>query len=251
MATRVRSVPDPTFNIEGETLSYPTDFRDGMSLMGSFLVPSKAAEALLADSPFEPAEVLPGRTLFLLNCVHYTDTDCGVYEEIAFAVPAKHHSQRVSRIGTLKGFTNGGDVYTYTWNLGVNSKLSQQAGIQMWGFPKQMADLTWQDDGTDTSMIWNDGDNLVMKFTVPSGGTQESGPISPPVLSAMHGKPYVGYLTQSYSQVGYKPGAGSLELGDHPVADELKSLGLPKRPLVSIWNGHLEFEMSAPEPIKH
>jgi hypothetical protein len=44
-------------------------------------------------------------------------------------------------------------------------------------------------------------------------------------------------------------GDGRLSLGDHPVADELRSLGLPKRPLLSAWMGRLAFEMSAPEKL--
>ena len=33
---------------------------------------------------------------------------------------------------------------------------------------------------------------------------------------------------------------GSLELGDHPIADELRSLGLPDAtPLLSAWSEHM------------
>ncbi len=42
-------------------------------------------------------------------------------------------------------------------------------------------------------------------------------------------------------------GAGRLEVGTrHPMAQKLRALGLPKRPLLSVWAGHLEFTMSAP-----
>jgi hypothetical protein len=33
------------------------------------------------------------------------------------------------------------------------------------------------------------------------------------------------------------------------VANELRRLGLPRRPLLATWNGHLDFSMSAPEKL--
>ena len=42
-----------------------------------------------------------------------------------------------------------------------------------------------------------------------------------------------------FSQVvegfGFKLGGAELELGGHPIAEELRSLGLPRRALMTIW----------------
>jgi len=53
------------FEIEGKSLGYPTQFPDASSAVGLFAVPSRAAEALIADSGFEVAQVVPGRALSL------------------------------------------------------------------------------------------------------------------------------------------------------------------------------------------
>jgi hypothetical protein len=40
-----------------------------------------------------------------------------------------------------------------------------------------------------------------------------------------------------------------LALGSHPVADELRTLGLPKRPLMSVWMGRMHGRFEAPEKL--
>ena len=87
------SAHDRTFEIEGERLAYPTEFRDGCSAAGLFLVKSKVANAYIADSGFELAEVAPGRGIFVLTGVRYTDSDCGKYDETAMAFFVKRAGQ--------------------------------------------------------------------------------------------------------------------------------------------------------------
>jgi hypothetical protein len=41
-------------------------------------------------------------------------------------------------------------------------------------------------------------------------------------------------------------GGGRVELGGHPLSNQLRALGLPRRPLLGTWSGHLAFSMSAP-----
>ena len=69
------------------------------------------------------------------------------------------------------------------------------------------------------------------------------------VYSIHGGAQHVSHLTQSYRDTGYTLRGAAITLGDHPLADELRSLGLPKRPLLATWNGHLAFSMTAPEKL--
>jgi hypothetical protein len=73
------------FEIEGQNLGYPTSFRGGSSSMGLFVVPASVANALIYDSGFQVAKIAPGRASLVLSCVHYTDSDCGAYNEIALS----------------------------------------------------------------------------------------------------------------------------------------------------------------------
>ena len=44
-------------------------------------------------------------------------------------------------------------------------------------------------------------------------------------------------------------GKGRIELGDHPLADELRPLGLPKKPLSVMWTEHMHGSFGAPRKL--
>ncbi len=236
---------ESVFDLHGVQLSYPTSFRDGSSCMGGFVVESDRAARLITGTPFEVAEILPGRAICSLNCVHYTDTDCGSYEEIALALFVHPFGASQTRRETLRRIARG-DIASFTWRLGVTTELSRDAGIEMWGFPKQLADIGFELQDGRASFTWTDGDDLVLRYECAARGNRSTGVVSPPVYSLIDDIAHVGYLTQSYRGVGFRPRGGTLALGNHPAADELRTLGLGGRPLLAVWNEHLEFEMSAP-----
>ena len=238
------------FEIEGKTLGYPTEFRDGSSAMGLFVVPASEANALIAHSGFEAARIAPGKAFLSLSCVHYDDSDCGVYEEIALSFFVKKMGQR-RRLPFFSTWLDiqRGQIASYTWRLPVTSKLALDAGIFMWGLPKTIEDIDYEKADGHATFTWRSEGKKVLSYSVPAQGTRQPATISAPVYSIFEGSPHVSYLTQTYRDAGYRLGGGILQLGDHSIADELRCLGLPRRPLFSTWNGHLSFQMSAPEKL--
>lgn len=243
--------PDRTFEIEGRTLRYPTNFRDGCSLVAMFLVPTGPANEQIAASGFTAAEVAPGRTVATVVGVHYTDTDCGAYDEIAWGVMVKPigGGRRARYASTVTDILRG-RVASYTWRLAVSTTLSRDAGLRMWGYPKTVEELRFRRSAGLASMSWSDATTEVMRLSVPDTGTRTPKRISPPVFSVLDGQQVVGNLTQEYTDVGYHRSGASIRLGTHPIADELRRLGLPKRPFLATWSGHLSFRMSAPRPLR-
>jgi hypothetical protein len=245
------------FSIEGRELGYPTSFRDGSAMTAMFSVPIAAATTLVADTGFTPAQILPRRAVVSLNCVHYIDTDCGTYEEVALAVLVNDPSNvtapsgLASRIPGVRTWRSliAGTVGAHSWRLGVSTTLSRDCGLQMWGFPKVVGDVTFTRTGERAEMSWVQDGELVLRYRAPATGSRTPKEISPSVYSIHEGVPQIGYLTQRYTGVGYHLKGAELVLGPHLFADELRALGLPRRPLLSVWNEHLEFEMSAPRPI--
>jgi hypothetical protein len=255
---RVDEAVPRRFDIEGVELGYPTQFRDGSSAAALFVVDARAAQKLIAGTGFELAEIAPRRGILAFTCVHYTDTDCGVYEETAQAFFVRRLDGRGSTFDAFPGVGSylsswrnllTGNVASYTWRLQVTTRLSQQCGLQMWGFPKEIADIDFQQRGAEAHCSLSMDDRKVFRFTIPSRGERTPTPITSTVYSIYEGAPHVSYLTQSYRETGYFPGGATLTLGDHPLADELRSLGLPKRPLLATWNRHLAFSMTAPEKL--
>ena len=246
------------FEIEGTNLAYPTRFREGASTAALFIVDSHVAQGLIEETGFQIAEVAPRRGILAFTCVHYTDTDCGVYEETAQAFFVRPMDRRGSSVGSIPGIgrylSSWRELFTarvasYTWRLQVTTRLSQQCGLLMWGFPKEMADIDFrQRDGRVHCSLSMDGRD-VFHFTTKATGKRTPAPITSSVYSIYQGAQHVSHLTQRHAETGYSLGDGTIILGDHPMADELRSLGLPKRPLLATWNGQLDFSMSAPKKL--
>jgi hypothetical protein len=119
----------------------------------------------------------------------------------------------------------------------------------MWGFPKTIEEIDYARSGDDATFRLRRDGQEVLRYSVGAKGTQQPAPVASPVYSVFEGAQQVSYLSQEYRDVGYRPGGGRLQLGGHALAQQLRTLGLPRRPLIAGWMGHLSFSMSAPQTL--
>ncbi len=245
------SVRTRRFEIEGKSLGFPALFQDGSSAVGLFMVPSGAVQELTRDSGFEVAELLPGRAAFSLSCVHYRESDCGVYNEIsmAFFVKPKHgRPSRIPYLGTWLDIARD-DAATFGWKLPVTTKLANDAGVLMWGFPKTIEEIDFRRvEGRAVFTLRMDG-REVLSYSVAASGQRHQPRSAAAVYSIYEGAPHVTFLENECHDVGVSVGGGRLSLGDHPIANDLRGLGLPRRPIVSTWMGRLSFSVGAPQKL--
>jgi hypothetical protein len=239
------------FEIEGKTLGFPAQFQDGSSAVGLFVVPAGAAQALIEASGFEVAQILPGRAAFSLSCVHYRESDCGVYNEIAmgFFVKKKHgRTNGIPYLGTWLDIARD-DAAVWIWKLPVTTRLANDAGILMWGFSKTIEEIDFEVAGERAAFHLRMDGREVLSYSVRARGKRRQPRSASAVYSIYEGAPHVTRLAHEYRDVGVSFGGGRLRLGDHPIAEQLRGLGLPRRPLIATWMGRLSFEVGAPEKL--
>jgi hypothetical protein len=239
------------FEIEGRSLGYPALFQDASSAVGLFVVPSSAAQALICESGFEVVEILPGRAAFSLSCVHYRDSDCGAYNEIAMAffVKKKHgKASGIPYLGTWLDIARD-NAATCIWKLPVTTRLANDAGILMWGFPKTVEQIDFETSDGRAAFNLRMDSREVLSYSVRAQGKRHQPRGASAVYSTFEGAPHVTHLEHEFRDVGVSFGGGRLRLGDHPIAEQLRGLGLPRRPLVATWVGRLSFEVGAPEKL--
>ena len=238
------------FEIEGRTLGFPAQFRDASSALGLFLVPARAANALISESGFEVAHVAPGRAIFSLSCVHYRESDCGSYREIsmAFFVKKSGPAGGIPYLGNWLDIARDRSA-TYVWKLPVTSRLANDAGILMWGLPKTIEEIGYEVSGERATFDLRMEGRKVLSYSVRAVGKRSQPRGTSDVYSNFEGVPHVTHLSHEYWDMGVRFGGGDLWLGDHPVAEQLRGLGLPRRPLISSWIGRLALEVGAPEKI--
>jgi hypothetical protein len=214
----------------GTVLTMPVQIRAAEQHMAVFSVDADAAQRMIDYSGLRAYRYRPHRALVVLILMHYIDGDLGGYLEYGTNVMVNRPGSEASG---LRGLGSAG---AFIHHLPVDGEFTRQAGRQIWGYPKVLADFTIHDGSPFGFEVGIDGQLAVGMDFKPGI----------PVPSAFTAKPQVQY---SYSHLDgvlretegqmvlsgarYRPGGVRIRLGDHPYAEELAALGLPKRALLS------------------
>lgn len=250
MSDSPQVAPHPRYTIQGRTVTLPCVVRDASSATATFLVDATRARDLLPGSEFEVVEMLPGRALLSLGCIDYRDNDLGDYNEISIALFVRRRSESVGLpiLGPAAALLRG-RLPTFIHRLPVNQEFTCEAGRTIWGFPKTVDEITLEEFGERLRCRWSVGGQHVFSFTAPRGGTRTLPEQSLVTYTYLDGAPHQTRFVSRADDVGFRLGGMDLDLGDHPIADELRGLGLPRRALFSVWMGRMQARFEAPEKL--
>jgi hypothetical protein len=228
------AVAAPRVLVEGREVALPVVVRDASVVTASFVVPAAGVRRLL-DPRLEVAAFL-GRTLCIVTCVEYRDNDLGRYDEVgvAFLVRCPRVSSRVG---------------AYIHRLPVTTPFSCAAGREVWGFPKIVADIRRVDaDGRRATTLTADGTH-VLTLTVRVAGRRRVPERPLDAFAVRDGVLWRTPFTSSADGLGARLGGATLALGAHPIAAELRALGLGRRALASTSIACMRARFNAPERV--
>src|ERR1700694_3288444 len=243
----VASQAQNSYIIEGREVRLPVEVRDATAAVAYYLVSASAAQRLIEQSGLRIAHALPGKTLCTIGTMNYKDSDLGTYLEIAVTFFVHEPEQRtLPVIGTLLGFARG-DIAAYIHRLPVNGEFTCEAGRTIWGFPKVVTDISLTTDGDEESAgLRVDGEHVLTQ-TMRMSGTRSFPTTTHISYSCLNGNLYRMPSTMRGEVIGARFRGAALSLGTHPIADELRSLGMPKRPLFSTYIGRIRGTFFAAE----
>jgi Acetoacetate decarboxylase (ADC) len=214
--------------IAGTVLTMPVKIRRATQHMAMFAVDADAAQRMIDYSGLRVARFLPGRAAVALILAHFIDGDLGAYHELSTSVMVNQPGSDVSGLRSLQS--------AFIHHMLVDQAFTLEAGRTIWGFPKVMADFRIREAGRFGFEVSAEGQLVVdMEFRsglpVPSALTSREQELR----SYAHRDGHTLETGFTMSSVGsrYRPGGVRLRLGDHPYAEELASLGLPKRAMLS------------------
>jgi hypothetical protein len=230
----------------------PVEVRDASGAVASFVVPAAEAQALVGDA-FEVVSFLPGRTLLFMGCIDYTDNDLGDYNEVAlnFFVGKKNTTNGFPYVGNWIALARGG-LPSFSWKMPVNQSFTCDAGAGIWGFPKTVERIDF-DYSREASFhcLLEMGGRKVFEIRLPRGGNQTPSPMQLTAYSYIKGVPHQTAFTQRSEGVGTHFGGSGVELslGTHPIAETLRELGLPKKPLMTMWTQKMVMTFGEPQKL--
>jgi len=227
--------PPTTFVIEGETVTIPVHVRSARMIGAQYFVDADAAQEVIGYSGLTIARQRANKAVCSLSAVQYLDNDLGPYNEVAVAFVVHPHDAPPH---TKVSFTK---PTTFIHKLPVNQAFTCAAGKGIWGFPKWVTSITFTTRGKVTEAVLIDDDEFVLSLAVRRSPLPlPSREMEMACYSSCDGLLRRTPWTTRNDLVSARIGGARLELGSrHPMAQELRTLGLPKGAFMSMTTGRM------------
>ena len=224
--------------IQGREITFPMEVEEMRSATLLWSVPAAAATALLPGDAFEVVEVAPGTAQLVVAAVDYLRNPWGDYDEVNLGFLARPTGAPEEVIGS------------FVYRMPVNQAFTCEAGNRVMGFPKTVEDLVVTYTDTTATFRLAMAGHHVITLTLPRAApTGDPERVEATSYSYLDGVPYGTDLSMDMGTGFVDPADVAIELGDSPVADELRSLGLPRAPDVAIWGEGLSATFLLGQPL--
>ncbi|WP_323793526.1 acetoacetate decarboxylase family protein [Nocardioides sp.] len=210
--------------IDGREITFPMAVDDFNSATLGFSVPADAAAALLPGDAFEIAEIGPGTAQLIISIVDYRQNPWGDYNEVNLGFLARPAGAPEDVMGS------------FVYRMPVDQEFTCKAGNEVMGFPKVVVgiDATYTDSHVTFEL--RDGDDVALTVTVPRApALSEATRIDAVSYSYLDGVPQATPLGMDLASGFIEADQVDLTLGTGPIADELRTLGLPKPADFATW----------------
>jgi len=235
----------------GKQVDMPVEIRAASAFMAMYSVPTAAAQSLIDYTGLEILQFRPGRGICVLVFVDYVDGDLGPYNEFGVAFLVRdHRADSTSVPQDLKALARG-RAGALIHQLPVDGDFTLAAGRGIWGFPKFLADFDVDHTGSVRRGSVSEGGRLIAQLSVKPGIAVPGSGAGTSLAAYSHLDGLTRFTTWDMNPTGIRsrPGGAELKLGSHPIADELRSLGLPKRALVTSSIPELKMTFGDAQPI--
>lgn len=236
-APAAEGTPTVWGELDGRTITFPMEVTDFDALTLVFTVPAAAARALVPGEAFEVIEVADGAAQLVVALCDYHENPWGDYLEV--------------NLGFLARPRGAGDdvVGSFVYRMPVDQEFTCLAGNRVMGFPKTVEELSVAHDGGRVTFTFGPPDAPQLTVSapeVPPAG--EPARIETVSYSYLDGVPHGTPLAMDMGAGVVDPADVEVVLGTGPVADELRTLGLPTAPDLATWGTGLTaaFQLGTP-----
>lgn len=139
---------DATLLMGGLQVKTPLAYRD-LSLDALLCgADYRTVKKFLPNNNYAPVLYAPGRALTALLCFEYRDTGIEPYNEVALCIPLAKYGGHFfpSLLSALSDFS-ANKLHAHILHLPVNTDLSLKGGVEVFGYPKFLADIRFYSDG--------------------------------------------------------------------------------------------------------
>jgi len=212
--------------ISGGSCEVPILYREVFAAGATFVAPTLALKGLLPTSNLVPAELWPGKGLLSFMAFDYRDSSIGPYRELAMAVAVRYRPRFNAPFVPALRMSVSLSFEIFIWQLPLSSDLGLRAGIDIWGFPKFLADIEFsQDDKTVSCALAEEG-RPILSLEINKNAAKMKTYFDFVIYSEKDGELLMTRVDGVSSSLGrsFRPGAARLELGDHPLSRKIREV---------------------------
>jgi hypothetical protein len=204
----------------------PLFYRDMAVLRVAYLASAAKLREWLPSGRMHPLRITPGQGVLSISAYCYRDCDIGPYNEVSISVPFT--LDKPSPLFT--GFLGRGpsELDGYIHHLPVTTQVARDAGVEFAGYPKFVAEIDFEVGKEWVICRLAQGGRDVLTMSGRVGELRDGRRSRQNAYTARSGRLLRSQAMASACQVtGSKnPADLRLELGEHPIADELRQVGI-------------------------
>ena len=237
--------------IGGEPAKLPVFYYDGSASAAFFPAKLGALRRLVPDPRIVPARLAPGVGMVGIACLEYRDTDIGAYNELAISVALNvpgflpNLPGRAALVGMRRR-----QLHSWVQHLPVTTEIARAGGVDFYNFPKFIAGIDFDETDARRTCRLSEGKEHILTLSGERITTPRSERLQLFSHLWMDGQPQSVEFKVNAIELGIsvRRSAATLEISDrHPVARELLSLLLSRRPAQYVYVPRFEAILYGPE----
>lgn len=241
----------------GGEIDVPICYYDGSNVFAVFAADPAAVDDKLAGTGLIPALRIGRRPLVVVSIYEYRQSSIGPYNEVGVAIlvyPERfRHSRSVLGWRDVLRRPDCREQGTYIIDLPVTTPDACAAGLEIWGFPKFVAPISFALGGghfSSTTEDTTDG-STIMELSGAAKPTIKIPAMSLVCYSELDGKPVRSTIEVRNGSRLHVPGGMRLKVGQsrHRMANNLRDLGLDgAQPLAVTSTDRFQSRLGVPAP---
>jgi hypothetical protein len=222
-----RGVPQRLITVAGYVRPTPAFYYDFSETDVLLATPLDRIREVLPSRRLHPLRLTPRSGVIMIMAADYRDSDLGPYRAVLIGFPVSVDRNAPVTTELRRYMARGGSLYI--WQMPVTTGIARDVGAETAGLRRFQADIDFADESGVATCRLAEGGKCILTLQV-----RHRPPV--PRETRLHTRPVTvegGRLLGSTAitripraAVAFNGRGVSLELGDHPLADQLRHLSL-------------------------
>jgi hypothetical protein len=222
-----QGVPQRPVTVAGYEVVTPAFYSDYSQISAVWVTPLDRIRELLPSRRLHPLRLTPRRGVTVIVAYEYRDTTLGPYNEVAVGFPVTVDKKAAVLAGLRRFQAEGGSIFI--WQMPVTTAIARDTGVEVAGYPKYLADIDITDEARLATCRLAEGNRHILTLRLRHRKSREQQqrmryePVTVKGDRLLRGMSVTNFRSSRMSFTGR---GVELELGDHPLADQLRHLEL-------------------------